>query len=122
MSDSVPKYLYHYTTKESAASIKATGFRESTDTARDASLGPGVYFTAKKPQTSDKALLKNNYDGAAPTQKAKVESYVRVETAGMQTSELKRASGGRNVYCAPAAAVDMSKANPVVGDRSRFGK
>jgi hypothetical protein len=56
--------LYHYTTAEGCEGILSDGFiRSSSDTARDAVLGKGVYLTSLPPHTGDWKLIKNNWDG-----------------------------------------------------------
>ena len=57
--------LYHYTNKNASESIQETEvLKQSTNTIRDAILGPGVYFTSIAPGVKPPIMIvKNNWDG-----------------------------------------------------------
>eukprot|EP01064_Diplonema_japonicum_P035090 TRINITY_DN74_c0_g4_i1.p1 TRINITY_DN74_c0_g4~~TRINITY_DN74_c0_g4_i1.p1 ORF type:complete len:138 (+),score=35.74 TRINITY_DN74_c0_g4_i1:48-416(+) len=96
----VPKYLYHYTDKESATKIKATGTIKQSEGPGDCVLGKGTYFTSKPPSTQDSALLANNYDGHAKKSE-KVESFVKVKADKIPGLVDGRDKLGRDVFKAP---------------------
>ena len=82
-------------------------------------LGPGTYFTSKPPQCADMTLLANNYDGATHDS-AKVESYVKIATAGIPSDVVRSMPGGRDVHCVDEGyTIDVSTA--VTGHRKRHG-
>jgi hypothetical protein len=95
--------LYHYTSAEGCEGILSDGvIRSSTDTARDAVLGRGVYLTSLSPSTDDWRLLKNNWDGKRPallSKLNKVDFYIVFDSEDLPG--VTRAAGKRDVWRVP---------------------
>jgi hypothetical protein len=114
-------FYYHYSTRENIQKIAQSGeIRPSTDTTRDAMLGPGVYLTSKPPQCSDRTLAKNNYGENASEREPRVESYIRIPKDQLPDVCCQRS--GRDVCIKPGDAIDLSKVDYGVGDRKRYGR
>lgn len=90
-----PKYLYHYTTPEAAASISASGILQASS---DGLAGPGTYWTAKPPRSSTTNLLTNNYASASARDPSHVHSYVRMENDNGQDLAAMHVGGQRDVW------------------------
>jgi hypothetical protein len=76
--------------------------RSSTDTARDAVLGRGVYLTSLPPSTGDWRLIKNNWDGkrsAMLNKLDKVDYYIAFDSKDLPG--IMRAAGKRDVWMVP---------------------
>ena len=115
-NSSSPKYLYHYTDRDSASAIASSGQLMASRGPGDCALGEGVYFTAKPPRSSSSALLHNNYDGGASAHTdSKVGAYVRVE-ADRVNYQNGRADLGRDVFVVPGD-VSLSQAGAKLGVR-----
>mmetsp|Transcript_93196 Transcript_93196/g.240841 ORF Transcript_93196/g.240841 Transcript_93196/m.240841 type:complete len:187 (+) Transcript_93196:68-628(+) len=112
-----PKYLYHYTTADSAASIRDSGYMRGSRGPSDAALGEGTYLTAKPPRSSTESLLKNNYDsGAHAVDASRVEAYVRVDAERVRAVS-GRADLGRDVWVVPGKQLGLARAGGVVRTR-----
>jgi hypothetical protein len=95
--------LYHYTTAEGCAGILSDGvIRSSTDTARDALLGRGVYLTSLPPSTDDWRLIRNHWDGrrrALFRKLNKVDCYIVFDAENLPG--VTRVTGKRDVWMVP---------------------
>jgi hypothetical protein len=95
--------LYHYTTADGCKGILKDGrIRRSTDTARDAVLGEGVYLTSLQPSTGDWRLIKNNWDGKRSTmlnKLDKVDYYIVFDSDDLR--DVMKARGKRDIWMVP---------------------
>ena len=87
-----PKYLYHYTTSDAAASIEASGCIQGS---QGGWAGSGTYLTAKPPRSSTSNLLANNYGSATARDASYVSDYVRLNTDTLSASYV---GDGRDVW------------------------
>jgi hypothetical protein len=96
--------LYHYTTAEGCKGIMSDGFiRSSSDTARDAVLGKGVYLTSLPPSTGDWKLVRNNWDGkrsALLNKLDNVDYYVAFDSKDLP-GVVKERRSNRDVWMVP---------------------
>jgi hypothetical protein len=95
--------LYHYTSAEGCLGILMDGvIRSSTDTARDAVLGRGVYLTSLPPSTDDWRLIKNNWVGkrsAVLNKLDKVDYYIVFDHTNLPG--VRKAASKRDVWMVP---------------------
>ncbi|XP_028515042.1 uncharacterized protein LOC114575097 [Exaiptasia diaphana] len=84
---------------EPEAIQKSGVIKESRDVRRDASFGPGVYFTDHPPSTPSNKLLVNNYDRAAKETDARnVSHVVEVKVPPNKVQNFESQSSSRQVY------------------------
>lgn len=89
-----PKYLFHYTTNDAAASIGNGG---GTIRASSSGLdGSGTYLTAKPPRCNTDTLLNNNY-GTTTGRGSNVQNYVRLNADSLDAQRVTSA-GPRDVW------------------------
>jgi len=109
--------LYHYTDKEGARAIAASGKLKPSVGPGDQAFGPGQYFTALPPDTKSKDLLKNNWDGIKAPKK-KIEYVVEVPVESMPNVEPHGRSESRDVWVNQTKdPIDLKEAGAVIYKR-----
>ena len=110
---STPKYLYHYTDRQSAANIAKTKTIRPSKVPGDCALGKGAYFTSLPPTKTTNEILSNNYGGrphCSGHQNDRVQASVRIQAdAVVHSGGQGQRELGRNVFCVPGG-VDLRKA------------
>ena len=116
------KYYYHYTDSKSAEKIIDSGYiKASTDCSTDCSLGQGVYFTTKPPQSSTETLKQNNYDGAKDyIPDSKTQVYFRIPADQVQAED-GSSRLDRDVLVVPQAKVHLDNVDKI-GYRKRYSE
>lgn len=113
-ASSNPSHYFHYTDKESAAAISASGRLQPS---ASGALGGGLYVTSKAPNNKTAKILENNYGGAAGSSASradKADAYVRIPAGAVEGRVTSgRDELGRNVHKI-GGAVDLKEAGAVV--------
>jgi hypothetical protein len=95
--------LYHYTSYKGIRGIQRDGvIWSSEDITRDAVLGRGVYLTSLPPETRDKYLLKNNWDGSRrfySTKEPNLDYCIEIKRKYLPCA--RKSSGSRDIWMVP---------------------
>ena len=118
LSDLISEFVYHYTSVEGMRGIlRDRRIMVSTNTARDAFYGVGVYLTDVPPEVDDKDLLRKLYGRAYPSKMNKIQVCFRFrarQLRGLQEEEEEK----RKVFVVPREAIDIDAVETMMKGRS----
>ena len=106
-----PKYLYHYTNQQAAASITKSG---TINASSGGLAGSGTYCTAKPPRCHPANLLSNNYASSTARDPSYVSSYVRMDADNLNAERVE--DGNRDIWKV-SGSVDLNQHNAFVAER-----